>query len=166
MTMSDRPEATASSTTYWIVGLSTRGSISLGWALVAGRKRVPRPAAGNTPLRTFIDDSLKSASGGGEQCHALAIERVPDPSPQLGLRVEAPGGVDLHGQAEDDLTAGDLHDTVRDRRFQRGARLPPPGLGHVSEYRERAVDVGLARHGHVDGRLPPSGRQVDEVGHQ
>src|SRR5205809_4587467 len=40
------PEATASSTTYWMVGLSTRGSISLGWALVTGRKRVPRPAAG------------------------------------------------------------------------------------------------------------------------
>jgi len=41
------PEATASSTTYWIVGLSTIGSISLGCALVAGRKRVPRPATGN-----------------------------------------------------------------------------------------------------------------------
>src|ERR1700721_2156191 len=35
-------------------GLSTIGSISLGWALVAGRKRVPSPAAGNTALRTFI----------------------------------------------------------------------------------------------------------------
>src|SRR5580658_138286 len=37
-----------------MIGLSTIGSISLGWALVAGRKRVPRPAAGNTALRTFI----------------------------------------------------------------------------------------------------------------
>src|SRR5207244_1088399 len=43
--ISSRPEATASSTTYWMVGLSTRGSISLGCALVAGRKRVPSPAA-------------------------------------------------------------------------------------------------------------------------
>src|ERR1039458_579236 len=34
-------------------GLSTKGSISLGCALVAGRKRVPRPAAGNTALRTL-----------------------------------------------------------------------------------------------------------------
>src|SRR4029453_17273109 len=34
-------------------GLSTRGSISLGCALVAGRKRVPSPAAGITALRTF-----------------------------------------------------------------------------------------------------------------
>src|SRR5579864_1020780 len=37
-----------------MMGLSTSGSISLGWALVAGRKRVPRPAAGNTALRTFM----------------------------------------------------------------------------------------------------------------
>src|SRR5580692_3575893 len=48
-----QPEAMASSTPYWMMGLSTRGSISLGWALVAGRKRVPRPAAGKTALRTF-----------------------------------------------------------------------------------------------------------------
>jgi hypothetical protein len=34
-------------------GLSTSGSISLGCALVAGRKRVPSPAAGMTALRTF-----------------------------------------------------------------------------------------------------------------
>src|ERR1700722_8249413 len=33
-------------------GLSTTGSISLGCALVAGRNRVPNPAAGRTALRT------------------------------------------------------------------------------------------------------------------
>src|SRR6266566_652695 len=44
------PEATASSTTYWINGLSTSGNISFGDALVAGRKRVPRPAAVKTAL--------------------------------------------------------------------------------------------------------------------
>ncbi len=49
------PAATASSTAYWITGLSTRGSISFGWALVAGRKRVPQPAAGKTALRTRIE---------------------------------------------------------------------------------------------------------------
>src|SRR5579862_6820592 len=43
----------ASSTPYWISGLSTSGNISFGCALVAGRKRVPSPAAGNTALRTF-----------------------------------------------------------------------------------------------------------------
>src|SRR5450432_2284792 len=52
MIIDSMPEATASSTTYWISGLSTSGSISFGDALVAGRKRVPRPAAGKTALRT------------------------------------------------------------------------------------------------------------------
>ncbi len=50
MRTSPRPADTASSTTYWIAGLSTTGSISLGVALVAGRNRVPRPAAGMTAL--------------------------------------------------------------------------------------------------------------------
>src|SRR5207249_12148241 len=62
MTISDRPEATASSTTYWIIGLSTRGSISFGCAFVAGRNRVPRPAAGKTPLRTLTRSSYRSGS--------------------------------------------------------------------------------------------------------
>ena len=44
------PAANASSTAYWISGLSTTGSISFGLALVAGRKRVPRPATGNTAV--------------------------------------------------------------------------------------------------------------------
>src|SRR5271157_494166 len=35
-----------------MMGLSTRGSISLGCALVTGRKRVPSPAAGKTALQT------------------------------------------------------------------------------------------------------------------
>ena len=36
----------ASSTIYWIVGLSTIGSISFGVAFVAGRKRVPNRLPG------------------------------------------------------------------------------------------------------------------------
>src|SRR5438874_10219298 len=52
MRMSVRPACTASSTTYWIAGRSTTGSISFGELFVAGRKRVPRPAAGITALRT------------------------------------------------------------------------------------------------------------------
>src|SRR5512138_363993 len=35
-----------------MIGLSTSGSISLGCAFVAGRNRVPRPAAGKTAFRT------------------------------------------------------------------------------------------------------------------
>jgi hypothetical protein len=42
------PAAAASSTMYCRAGLSTTGSSSFGTALVAGRNRVPRPAAGMT----------------------------------------------------------------------------------------------------------------------
>src|ERR1039458_3410508 len=58
------PEAMASSTPYWMMGLSTNGSISFGCALVAGRKRVPNPAAGKTALRTlaFIFFSFRFAA--------------------------------------------------------------------------------------------------------
>ena len=48
------PAPTASSTTYWMVGLSMTGTISFGWLLVAGRNRVPSPAAGITAFRTFV----------------------------------------------------------------------------------------------------------------
>src|SRR6185503_1460833 len=44
------PAAAASSTAYWISGLSTTGSISFGLALVAGRNRLPIPATGKTAL--------------------------------------------------------------------------------------------------------------------
>lgn len=47
------PASTASSTTYWIKGLSTRGNISLGEALVAGRNLVPKPATGITAFVIF-----------------------------------------------------------------------------------------------------------------
>src|SRR5258708_28334134 len=63
--MSVMPALTASSTTYWIAGLSTRGSISLGWAFVAGRKRVPKPAAGITALRTVEVGSVTDEAAYG-----------------------------------------------------------------------------------------------------
>src|SRR4051794_30255698 len=46
------PASRASSTAYWISGRSTTVIISLGMLLVAGSRRVPRPATGNTALRT------------------------------------------------------------------------------------------------------------------
>jgi hypothetical protein len=52
--MSVMPAAAASSTAYWISGLSTTGSISFGLAFVAGRKRLPNPATGNTALVIFM----------------------------------------------------------------------------------------------------------------
>src|SRR6478672_8155934 len=47
-----QPASIASSTAYWISGLSTIGNISFGTVLVAGRNRVPSPATGNTAMRT------------------------------------------------------------------------------------------------------------------
>src|SRR5918911_211163 len=58
MSRSVMPAVTASSTTYWIAGLSRTGSISFGCAFVAGRNRVPRPAAGITALRTLVMSPL------------------------------------------------------------------------------------------------------------
>src|SRR5689334_22065292 len=43
-------------------GLSTTGSISLGLALVAGKKRVPRPATGNTAVRMGDFKLIKPSS--------------------------------------------------------------------------------------------------------
>src|SRR5437870_5098466 len=120
--MSRMPARTASSTTYWMVGLSTSGIISLGCALVAGRNRVPSPAAGKTPLRTFtrrISSLTRADRGPG-----LAIERVLDGPAQLVLGLEAPGGVHLDHQADDALGAAELDDTLRLGRFQRPSARP------------------------------------------
>src|ERR1700678_3268369 len=48
------PDAMHSSTAYWISGFFTTRNISFGMAFVAGRNRVPKPATGNTALRTFL----------------------------------------------------------------------------------------------------------------
>src|SRR5207245_4410359 len=75
------PAALASSTAYWISGLSTTVSISFGIALVAGRMRVPRPATGKTALRTGLCMALLELRHGpcgdgiaigfpGRQCNA------------------------------------------------------------------------------------------------
>src|SRR5438067_11797268 len=58
------PLAIASARPYWMVGLSTRGSISFGCAFVTGRKRVPRPADGKIALRTVRVVTSDNLSGG------------------------------------------------------------------------------------------------------
>src|SRR3989337_2971881 len=68
------PDATASSTAYWMTGLSTSGSISLGDAFVAGRNRVPHPAAGKTAFRTRIEPRVRV--GGGARSIAIGIHRL------------------------------------------------------------------------------------------
>src|SRR5947209_12989355 len=70
------PEATASSTPYWMVGLSTSGSISLGCALVTGRKRVPSPSAGKTALLTGATDISDNVSVAAEPTLEAGVEGV------------------------------------------------------------------------------------------
>src|SRR2546428_10567321 len=117
------PEATDSSTTYWMVGLSTSGSISLGWALVAGRNRVPRPAAGKTALRTLIGGLL---SGGAEGRPVLAVECRLDPPSQLGFGGQAPLGRHPHGEAEGAGTTAEYNGTRDLRRVPSTPRLARP----------------------------------------
>jgi len=64
------PAFSASSTAYLISGLSTTGSISFGIDLVAGRKRVPRPATGKTALRTGFTVLV---SGHLDRCKELML---------------------------------------------------------------------------------------------
>ena len=79
------PARTASSTTYWMAGLSTTGNISLGCALVAGRNRVPRPAAGITALVTarggvdvmcFLSDRQKGGLAPTSDFHRCGEPRL------------------------------------------------------------------------------------------
>src|ERR671918_876063 len=79
MRMSWRPARTASSTTYWMAGWSTSGSISLGCALVAGRNRVPSPAAGITAFFTFaMTAPARGATslGSGRSSALLGLDAV------------------------------------------------------------------------------------------
>src|SRR2546423_4660045 len=67
-------EAIASSTAYWMVGLSSRGRTYLDWALVTGRKRVARPATGKMARRTGgldIRHSLTRGPSGNPQAETL-----------------------------------------------------------------------------------------------
>jgi hypothetical protein len=58
------PETIASSMMNWIAGLSTMGSISFGWAFVAGKNRVPSPAAGIIALRIFFTETTPNFQSG------------------------------------------------------------------------------------------------------
>src|SRR5262245_7179011 len=108
-TTSLMPAATASSTTSWSVGTSTIGSISFGTALVAGRKRVPSPAAGITAFRTCAIAEDLSIAVGHRRCdgsaRSAAAERTDDH--QLGAgrdrRVEVV--LALAGDVENDVAA-------------------------------------------------------------
>src|SRR5262245_1831725 len=162
MMISGKPEATASSTTYWIVGLSTSGNISLGCAFVAGRNRVPRPAAGNTPLRTCMD--ITTPRSHADRGEALAIERRFDPTSQVVFGVEPAGGVYPNGKPKDRIASAESHNTLHRRRVQRSSRLARPRLARFAHRRQGAVDVDVARHADLDDCAPPAHAEVRELG--
>src|SRR5579859_2417258 len=89
------PDAAHSSTAYWISGLSTMGSIYFGCAFVAGRKRVPRPAAGKTAVRTRWDLSVitrASKNQGFKLRGALEVVNAVDGVGGFRWRVARPTG--------------------------------------------------------------------------
>src|SRR5882757_243881 len=100
------PAALASSIAYWINGLSTTGSISLGIALVAGRKRVPSPATGNTALRTgFGIELLDHNHWHNRRSWVARLLRQPWTNkdrpvllPRLAVQQHVAGAVDLGGE--------------------------------------------------------------------
>src|SRR5437867_4447388 len=105
------PAATASSTAYWMTGLSTSGSISFGCAFVAGRNRVPHPAARNAcqeAARPDPEDEVERAVDDQDRA-AIGKEAIPeraasDPAHRLAA---APGEVAAgrDGSAEDGTVA-------------------------------------------------------------
>src|SRR5438309_8347293 len=121
------PLAIASSTPYWMVGLSTRGSISFGCALVTGRNRVPRPAAGKIAFLTEgrdIGDNLscghdrRRPSGGGRSSRT-GRRRRPSDAPRRGPGpVLDPGHDRFDGNHELSLRRTHVARRAHDSRLQ------------------------------------------------
>src|SRR4030095_3960006 len=123
MMISDRPEATASSTTYWIIGLSTSGSISFGCALVAGSTRVPTP----------FGVSVKR--GGGPQMEpaefaAIGPRSAPSPIEAARTIGHTLSAVKSRRNVEAPLRSPHVFRAGTARRFRAdGGREPPAPLG-------------------------------------
>src|SRR2546421_1165599 len=161
--MSVIPAATASSTTYWMVGLSMTGTISFGWLLVAGRNLVPNPAAGITALRTFVISTgaphhrlgffdpvaavllgpLEGFLGGGQQC--------PDASPAVGI------GRNAQRQGDDPGLAVVLHRLVAHGQTDLLCQSPRPDQVGLRQQQDELLaalaghDVDLAGGGREPG---------------
>src|SRR4051812_840132 len=109
---SPRPARAHSSTTYWIAGLSTTGSISFGDAFVAGRNLVPSPAAGITAFVTAMGRTLMGGSlnaGRRREPPGVAAGVLGVVQRLIGLAQQRPrrgavgredGGTDRHGHLD------------------------------------------------------------------
>src|ERR1035441_1983854 len=156
-TISDAPAAMASSIAHSMTGRSTTGSISLGRTLVAGRKRVPNPAAGTTQCRiVYIGRALSLFVA------RLRRERLPpcpvgyDPDPMLDVRTDLIGairtilaewGIEAQVEAIVDPSArpefGDFSTPVP-LRSARALRRPPMDIAGELRERLEALDLPFA----------------------
>src|SRR5690349_3562656 len=121
------PASRASSTAYWMSGLSTMGSISLGLALVAGRKRVPLPATGNTAtsIRLFLWAAMAApAISGPETYHS----RPPKRSKRRDGDAAFAASPAVRGRVRPHLRGGFGRRLGGGGRFVRPARLVRAGL--------------------------------------
>src|SRR5690242_16173850 len=126
------PAATASSTAYWISGLSTMGIISLGLALVAGRKRVPIPATGKTAFVILgTDRSLKKKGSpplDGISLHTLPVIVTARPHQESRSRAQPLFRIYYLGQRQlPHNRFSSIHSRLPSRRPIRFVPLHPPG---------------------------------------
>ena len=181
MRMSSMPRRTASSTTYWMAGLSTTGSISFGCALVAGRNRVPRPAAGMTALRTWVMARrfYSLASGVNERSSPRRSrsrlsrwrittssphgrERRPPPRPAVPPARPPSGKPDGHGHRAGRRRAATpgpppTHTTAEHQRRHRAAApdaMPAPVATPLPPRNRRVTGHDVAEHRRQPARHP------------
>src|SRR5690606_30291665 len=132
------PASRASSRAYCTTGRSTMVSISLGMALVAGRKRVPLPATGMTALRTVLVRTMELS---------FVLERLAGCGRRVGSRGRrqaAPPGGDRHGKMPE-------RDGIAERHLEGGPERAVLEMADEGEegagLLEAARAAALRRHG-------------------
>src|SRR5439155_26322217 len=162
------PARAISSTAYWMMGRSTMGSSTLGTALEAGRNRVPRPAAGMTPLRMGMSRILVRHSGrirAKPLARSALLGRLVDDAAVLapGLRLVER---DIGGAQQGGLVGAGPREAGHPDRHRDGDR-PVPAEGRFEDPApdllrrpEPPLGIGLGQDQH-ELLSPVSGQHVD-----
>src|SRR5438874_13240277 len=141
--MSWMPARTASSTTYWMAGLSRIGSISFGCAFVAGRNLVPRPAAGMTAFLTF---TRPAPSPGGPRSLSQGNSYESEPRAWYRYQGDANGTSDRKDGAPRTDASGARDDPVGGTRRPRSAGGSETPRVARPPRRDDGADVLFVRH--------------------